>query len=122
MAHFAKINSQGIVEQVIVVEQDVIDSGLFGNPLSWVQTSYNTQGGIHKFDGTPLRKNFAGIGFTYDATRDAFIAPKPFESWLLNEQTCLWESPIPYPTDGKVYKWDEPTVSWIDVTQDIAQG
>ena len=90
MAHFAKVNSQGIVEQVIVAEQDVIDSGLFGT--GWVQTSYNTHGGQHP-EGRPLRKNYAGIGFTYDATRDAFIPPKPTDNATLNEDTCLWEVP-----------------------------
>lgn len=114
MSHYAKVNSQGIVEQVIVAEQDVIDSGLFGNPSSWVQTSYNTHGGQHP-EGRPLRKNYAGIGFTYDATRDAFIPPKPFASWLLNEDTCLWDAPVAMPTDGKRYKWDEETTSWVEV-------
>jgi hypothetical protein len=113
MSHFAKIEN-GIVTQVIVAEQDVIDSGLFGT--GWVQTSYNTSGGVHKNGGTPLRKNYAGTGYTYDAIRDAFIPPKPYASWTLNETTCLWDSPIPYPTDGKNYSWDEPTTSWIEVT------
>lgn len=93
MAHFALINAQGIVEQVIVAEQDVIDSGLFGNPSSWVQTSYNTHGGVHANGGTPLRKNYAGIGFTYDSVRDAFIPPKPYNTWVLDEETCLWNPP-----------------------------
>ena len=114
MSHFAKINEQNIVEQVIVAEQDVIDSGLFGNPTSWVQTSYNTHGGQHP-EGRPLRKNYAGIGYTYDAERDAFIPPKPFASWVLNEDTCLWESPTPMPQDGKRYNWDEATTSWVEV-------
>lgn len=112
MSHFAKVEN-GIVTQVIVAEQDVIDSGLFGT--SWVQTSYNTAGGVHKNGGTPLRKNYAGIGFTYDANRDAFIPPQPYPSWTLNETTCLWEAPTPMPTDGKRYMWDEPTMSWIEV-------
>jgi hypothetical protein len=113
MAHFAKVNEQGIVEQVIVAEQDVIDSALFGLPSSWIQTSYNTHGGVHANGGTPLRKNYAGIGYTYDSVRDAFIPPKPFSSWLLNEDSCLWESPIPYPNDGKQYQWNEETTSWV---------
>lgn len=113
MAHFAKVNEQGIVEQVIVAEQDVINSALFGLPSSWVQTSYNTHGGVHANGGTPLRKNYAGIGYTYDSVRDAFIPPKPFPSWLLNEDSCLWESPVPYPNDGKHYQWDEATTSWV---------
>jgi len=113
MAHFAKVNEQGIVEQVIVAEQDVIDSALFGLPSSWIQTSYNTHGGVHANGGTPLRKNYAGIGYTYDSVRDAFIPPKPFSSWLLNEDSCLWESPVPYPNDGKQYQWNEETTSWV---------
>lgn len=113
MSHFAKVEN-GIVTQVIVAEQDVIDSGLFGT--GWVQTSYNTYGGVHKNGGTPMRKNYAGIGFTYDSGRDAFIPPQPFSSWTLNETTCLWDAPTPYPTDGKRYRWDEPTTSWIEVT------
>ena len=113
MSHFAKVEN-GIVTQVIVAEQDVIDSGLFGT--GWVQTSYNTSGGVHKNGGTPLRKNYAGIGYTYDAGRDAFIPPQPFASWTLNETTCLWDAPTPMPTDGKPYRWDEPTTSWIEVT------
>jgi len=115
MSHFAKIENN-IVTQVIVAEQDVIDSGLFGSPSSWVQTSYNTYGGEHRLGGTPLRKNYAGIGFTYDSERDAFISPKPFNSWILNEDTCLWEAPTPMPTDGKFYNWDEDTLSWIEIT------
>lgn len=111
MAHFAQIQN-GIVTQVIVAEQDVIDSGLFGT--GWVQTSYNTHGGQHP-EGRPLRKNYAGIGFTYDSTRDAFIPPKPYASWLLNEDTCLWNAPVSYPTDDKQYRWDESTTSWVEV-------
>lgn len=114
MAHFAKVED-GIVTQVIVAEQDVIDSGLFGDPASWVQTSYNTHGGVHANGGTPLRKNYAGIGFSYDTYRDAFIPPRPFKSWPLNEQTCLWEPPVPMPTDGKNYRWDEITTSWMEI-------
>ena len=112
MSHFAKVEN-GIVTQVIVAEQDVIDSGLFGT--GWVQTSYNTHGGQHP-EGRPLRKNYAGIGYTYDAVRDAFIAPKPYASWTLNETTCNWEAPTPMPTDDKRYTWDEPTTSWVEVT------
>jgi len=112
MAHFAKVED-GIVTQVIVAEQDVIDSGLFGT--GWVQTSYNTIGGSHTQGGTPLRKNFAGIGYNYDLYRDAFIPQRPFKSWSLNEQTCLWEPPTPMPTDGKKYRWDEITTSWMEI-------
>jgi hypothetical protein len=109
MAHFAKVEN-GIVTQVIVANQDVIDSGMFGT--GWIQTSYNTYGGQHP-EGRPLRKNYAGVGFTYDSQRDAFISPKPFPSWTLNEQTCLWDSPVSYPTNGDKYYWDETTISWV---------
>lgn len=112
MAHFAHITN-GTVDQVIVAEQDFIDSGAVGNPSEWVQTSYNTYGGVHKLGGTPLRKNYAGIGFTYDSVRDAFIPPQPYPSWNLNENTCLWEAPIPYPTDGDYYVWNEEAASWV---------
>jgi len=112
MSHFAKVEN-GIVTQVIVAERDVIDSGLFGT--GWVQTSYNTHAGQHP-EGRPLRKNYAGIGFTYDLGRDAFIPPKPYASWALNETTCVWDAPTPMPTDNKRYTWDEPTTSWIEVT------
>lgn len=109
MTHFAQVTN-GIVTNVIVAEQDVIDSGAFGD--GWVQTSYNTYGGQHP-EGRPLRKNYAGVGFTYDAQRDAFIAPKPYASWSLNESTCLWEAPVPYPTnDGNFYIWDETSLTW----------
>jgi hypothetical protein len=107
MAHYAKIEN-GIVTQVIVAEKDYIDS-IDGQ---WIQTSYNTLGGEHKTNGTPLRKNYAGIGYTYDADRDAFIPPKPYASWLLNEDTCLWDPPTPYPDDGERYVWNESTTSW----------
>lgn len=112
MAHFAKVED-GIVTQIIVAEEDVIDSGLFGE--GWVQTSYNTIGGQHP-EGRPLRKNFAGIGFIYDEVRDAFIPPRTFPSWTLNEDSCLWEPPIPYPEDGALYAWDEENTSWVERT------
>ena len=115
MSHFAQIDENNIVTRVLVIEQDVVDTGLFGEPSSFVQTSYNTQGGEHKLGGTPLRKNYAGIGYTYDSSRDAFIPPKPFNSWTLNEDTCLWEAPIAMPTDGKLYTWDEDTTAWVEV-------
>ena len=122
----------GSVTQVIVAEQDVIDSGMFGNPTDWVQTSYNTHAGEHP-EGRPMRKNYAGIGFVYDQVRDAFYAPQPYPSWILNEATCVWDSPVPYPIDGvsamtqaqypaeglKVYEWDEPTVMWREVPQAV---
>jgi hypothetical protein len=117
MAHFAEVVN-GIVRRVIVAEQDFIDSGAVGIPSRWVQTSYNTYGGVHKLGGTPLRKNYAGVGYTYDEQRDAFIPPRPYQSWNLNEDTCLWESPIPYPNDNKPYLWNETTGSWEEVVRE----
>ena len=118
MSHFAKV-VDGIVETVHVVEQDYIDSGKLGDPDNWVQTSYNTRGGVHYAPnsnepdgGVALRKNFAGKGYTYDESRDAFIPPKPLPSFILNEDTCLWETPIPHPDDNKRYKWNEDGQSW----------
>ena len=115
MAHFAKVEN-GVVTQVIVIEQDVLNLGHWGDPALWIQTSYNTQGGVHSQGGTPLRKNYAGVGFTYDSGRDAFIPPKPFASWLLNESTCQWGAPTPMPVEeGKRFTWDEPTTSWVEI-------
>ena len=116
MAHFAQLDENKIVTKVLVIEQNVIDTGLFGEPSSFVQTSYNTHGGVHILGGTPLRKNYAGIGYTYDSGRDAFIPPKPYNSWALNETTCLWNAPIAMPTDDKQYSWVEDTLSWVEVT------
>jgi hypothetical protein len=110
MSHFAKVNAQGIVEQVIVAEQAFINS--LPDTSSWVQTSYNTYGGAHKNGGTPLRKNYAGIGYAYDVAKDAFIPPKPYESWVLDENTCLWQAPVSMPQDGGPYYWDEQTQTW----------
>jgi hypothetical protein len=87
------------------------------SPGEWIQTSYNTVGGEHKLGGTPLRKNYAGIGFTYDRVKDAFIPPKPFASWVLNEDTCLWDAPVVMPDDGKIYVWDEATTNWVERTE-----
>jgi hypothetical protein len=112
MAHYAKVEN-GIVTQVIVIDQETLNTGMWGDPADWVKTSYNTNGGQHP-EGRPLRKNFAGIGYSYDAVRDAFIPPKPFNSWLLDEETCLWNPPVPTPTDG-MYTWDEETTSWVKV-------
>ena len=118
MAHFAQIDSDKIVTRVIVAEQDFVNSGAVGDPNSWVQTSYNTRGGVHYGnDGQPdgghaLRKNYAGTGFTYDSVRDAFIPPKPYASWTLDEDTCLWQAPAAYPTDGQIYQWDEDAQNW----------
>lgn len=112
MSHFVKVEN-GIVVDGLVAEQDFIDTLPDAN--SWIQTSYNTYGGVHKNGGTPLRKNYAGIGFTYDIVRDAFIAPQPYPSWVLNEETCLWEAPVAQP-EGQVV-WDEATVSWIEFVE-----
>jgi hypothetical protein len=114
MSHFAQIDDNNIIIQVIVAEQDFIDSGAVGDPSKWIQTSYNTHAGQHP-EGRPLRKNFAGIGFSYDPIRDAFIPPNDLQSWILNEDTCQWEAPIPYPDDGKRYYWDEEQVNWIEL-------
>lgn len=114
MAHFAEVIN-GIVRRVIVAEQEFIDSGAVGIPSRWIQTSYNTYGGIHKLGGTPLRKNYAGIGYTYDETRDAFIPPQPFPSWILDEQTCLWSPPVAHPKDDKIYIWEEDSQSWVEI-------
>lgn len=112
MSHFAQIDENNIVTQVLVIEQDVIDTGHFGDPSKWIQTSYNTHFGEHRLGGTPFRKNYACIGYTYDAARDAFIPPKPFNSWTLNETKCIWEAPVEMPSDGGVYFWNEDTLSW----------
>jgi len=114
MSHFAKV-IDGIVTEVLVIEQDVINTGLFGDPSLWVQTSYNTHGGQHP-EGRPLRMNYAGVGYTYDAERDAFIAPQPFASWTLDDARCVWVAPIASPDDGKPYRWDEATLTWVEVT------
>ena len=121
MAHFAELDENNIVLRVIVVSNaDTSDvngvereeigvafcRSLFGSSTVWTQTSYNGN----------IRKNYAGVGYSYDASRDAFIPPKPFPSWVLNEQTCLWDAPVARPGDGKVYVWNEPTISWIEVT------
>ena len=103
MSHFAEINSDNIVQRVIVAEQDFINSGVVGDSFNWVQTSYNGN----------FRKNYAGTGYTYDKTRDAFIAPQPYASWTLVEATCQWEAPTAYPTDGEMYTWDEDTTAWV---------
>jgi hypothetical protein len=124
MASFAKIGSGNIVEQVVAVSNEVATTeqagveflqNLYNDKATWKQTSYNTYGGVHSLDGTPFRKNFAGVGYTYDETKNAFISPKPFNSWSLNETTCLWEAPVAYPDDNKEYEWNEDTTSWSEV-------
>lgn len=118
MAHFAKVEN-GVVTQVIVIDAETLATGHWGDPASWVQTSYNTQGGAHSGGGTPLRKNFAGIGYTYDAQRDAFIPPQPFASWVLDEQTCNWNAPVAMPTDEKIYQWDEAKTAWVEIVSPV---
>ena len=119
MAHYAFIDSNNIVTQVIAGKNEG-DQGVdweqwYGYASGQIckRTSYNTQGGKHLLDGLPFRKNYAGIGFTYDSARDAFIPPQPFPSWVLNEDTCQWDSPVAMPTDGQRYSWDEATTSWV---------
>ena len=114
MAHFAKVD-QGIVINVIVAETEFFDTFVDTSPGQWIQTSYNTKGGVHRLGGTPLRKNYAGVGYSYDQTLDAFIPPKLYNSWTLNETSCLWEPPTPKPNDGKFYKWEESTTSWVEI-------
>ena len=123
MAHFARIDDSNIVRQVIVVSNDdsateedgqafLASIGLAG---TWVQTSYNTNGAVHALGGIPFRYNYAGVGYTYDADREAFIPPKPYDSWVLVDETCLWEAPVAMPDDGNDYTWDEATTSWVAV-------
>jgi hypothetical protein len=118
MSHFAKIDANNIVTQVLVIEQDLINTGNLGNPNTWIQTSYNTYGNVHYGqDGNPdggiaLRGNYAGKGYTYDQANDVFYTPKPFPSWTLSSNTWLWISPVEYPNDGNNYQWNETTESW----------
>lgn len=117
MAHFAKLDGNNIVVFVTVGRDE--DNGKEAELTArtgdvYKQTSYNTLGGVHIKGGTPFRKNYAGIGYTYDAGRDAFIPPKPYSSWTLDENTCLWSPPTPMPTDDKRYFWDETTTSWVE--------
>jgi hypothetical protein len=118
LAHFAKLDENNVVIFVTVGRDE--DNGKEAELSArtgdvYKQTSYNTQGGVHLLGGTPFRKNYAGLGYTYDAGRDAFIPPKPYASWLLNETTCLWDAPVAYPDDGKRYSWDEATTSWVEI-------
>lgn len=117
MAHFAKV-LKGKVIEVIVAEIDFFDTYVDNTPGRWIQTSYNTRGGVHTLGGTPLRKNYAGIGYTYDSAKDAFIPPKEYNSWVLNEETCLWEAPIEMPTEGGPYIWDEESKTWKVLTEE----
>jgi hypothetical protein len=121
MAHFAKLGTGNIVERVEVVSNDIATTeqagveflqNLYQDRSVWKQTSFNTLAGEHLLDGTPLRKNYAGVGFKYDQTRDAFIPPKPFASWTLNETTCQWEAPVALPDTENIYNWNEETQQW----------
>ena len=114
MAHFAKVLDSKVI-QVIVAEPEFFNTFIDSSAGEWIQTSYNTYGNQHP-ENRPLRGNYAGIGYTYDRKNDVFYAPKPYESWLLNEDTWLWEAPVPMPTDGKIYEWNEESTSWIEVT------
>jgi len=123
MAHFAKVEN-GTVTQVIVAEPEFFDTFVDSTPGQWIQTSYNTRGGVHYSPetgepdgGVALRKNYAGIGYTYDSGRDAFYAPQPFPSWTLNETSCIWEAPIAYPDDGNRYIWNEDTQQWDQISE-----
>jgi hypothetical protein len=113
MSHFAKI-VDGKVVSVIVAEPEFFDTFVDSSPGQWLQTSYRTHGGQHP-ENRPLRKNYAGVGYSYDAVKDAFIPPQPFASWTLDDATCLWNAPVAMPTDGKPYAWDEATISWKEV-------
>jgi hypothetical protein len=125
MSNFAYVpnivNGKGTVENVIVIEQDVLNTGLWGNPADWIQTSYNTRGGVHygadnqPDGGSALRANYAGIGYTYDQTHDVFYANQPYPSWTISAPAWQWQAPVPYPTGGGNYRWDESTTSWIAI-------
>ena len=116
MAHYARVEN-GIVTQVIVADREFIESGALGDPAQWIQTSYNTQAGVHKLGGVPLRKNYAGVGYSYMADIDAFVPPKVFDSWVLNTETGQWVAPIPAPTNpDKTYTWDEANQTWNEDT------
>ena len=134
MAHYAKVKD-GVVTQVIVAEPEFFDTFVDNEPGEWLKTSYNMRGGVHydpetneasadqsviTGDEGRERKNYAGIGFTYDRDRNAFIPPQPYASWTLDDTSCLWEAPVAYPTDGEIYTWNEDTTSWDVVTEEVA--
>jgi hypothetical protein len=123
MGHFAKV-LDGKVVQVIVADKEFFDTFVDSSPGQWLRTSYNMRGGVHYLPNSnepnpdqsqALRKNYAGVGYTYDPVRDAFIPPQPFPSWTLNEQTCLWDAPISMPADGKAYQWNEANQEWVEI-------
>jgi hypothetical protein len=113
MSHFAKVEN-GLVTQVIVAEEDFISTGALGDPANWKQTSYNTHANQHP-ENKPLRGNYAGVGYTYDAQHDVFYPPKPYPSWSLDQATWTWKAPTPYPTDNKPYSWNETTKTWVEI-------
>tara|TARA_R100001509_G_scaffold142298_1_gene97619 strand:+ start:146 stop:523 length:378 start_codon:yes stop_codon:yes gene_type:complete len=122
MAHFAKLNSDNIVQQVVVVSNDIATTeqagvdflnNLHGTNDVWKQTSYNTYANVHLLGGTPFRKNYASVGFTYNETIDGFVEPKTYDSWVLNETKGIWEPPVAYPNDGNTYNWNENTQNWV---------
>jgi len=124
VAHYAYVDGRNIVTQVVVGKNE--DEPLPDGYASWeayygaIRCSYNTYGGVHTYGGTPFRKNYPGIGYTWDPVRDAFIPPKPYASWVLNEESCLWDAPVPMPEDGQIYRWDEDTTSWVVVEEPAA--
>ena len=122
MSHFAEINSDNIVQRVLASDQENINTGAWGDSSNWIQTSYNTRGGVHYAPnshtpdgGVALRKNYAGSGYTYDSERDAFISPKQYPSMVLNEETCQWDYPVAMPDDDKMYSWDEDNTEWVEI-------
>lgn len=120
MPHYAHIKD-GVVDSVICIDEEALNAGHWGDPSEWVQTSYNTHGGIHP-EGRPLRKNYAGIGYVYDPVRDAFIPPQPYPSWVLVEESCLWASPSEMPDDGEKYEWNEASLSWEKSNAELKHG
>tara|TARA_R110002051_G_scaffold287925_1_gene350680 strand:+ start:18 stop:392 length:375 start_codon:yes stop_codon:yes gene_type:complete len=123
MSYFAEIDENNIVKRVIAISQENVNTGTWGSPDNWIQTSYNTHGGVHYAPnshtpdgGVALRKNYAGKGYTYDQTRDAFYTPQPYPSWTLDDDTCRWNPPTAYPDDGKNYNWDEDETKWAEAT------
>lgn len=128
MAYFAEIDENNMVVNIIKASQEFIDSGRVGDPSRWIQASYRTRGGVHYNieSGIPtgyagLRKNYPGVGYSYDPVRDAFIPPKPYDSWVLNEDTCLWEAPVAKSDPNKFYRWDEENVQWVEIPIDELQ-
>lgn len=125
MSHYARIDENNIVQEVLVIDQETIDTGAFGDPSRWIQTSYNTYANVHLLGGEPLRKNFAAVGDTYSAELDAFIAPKPFASWQLNTETGTWQAPVAEPQSADPllrYYWDESLGIWVETTIGVYPG